>query len=98
MHADGLLDFLNDRLKLDCPLFFLSSQAKVGVRTQDTLFLVAAKLGLAASSLEAAKKEAEEKDQQLQLLQSLLLPDPLPEAIELSLVADTSSCELERIL
>ena len=92
------MDLPNDKLKPDCPVFFLSSQAKDVVRTQDTLFLVASKLGLAASSLEAAKKEAEEKDQQLEILQSLLLPDPLPEAIELSLVADTSSCELERML
>ena len=68
------------------------------VRTQDTLFLVAAKLGLAASNLEDAKKDADEKDLQLELLRSLLLPDPLPEVIELSLVADTSSCEPERIL
>ena len=52
---------------------------------------------MATSDLEAARQEAEEKEKErekhIDLLQAVLLPDPLPKAIELSLVADTSSCE-----
>ena len=69
------------------------SQAKDGVRTQDTLYMVAAKLGLAVSGMEVARKEADDKEQQLELLRAVILPDPLPEIIELSLVAESSSCE-----
>ena len=74
------------------------SQPKTGTRTQDVLLMVAAKLSLASSGQEGSNREIAELRRTNQLLKAVLLPDPLPRAVQLSLVADSSSCEMLRNL
>ena len=90
----GLAAMHPDAVKLLSLCFAM--QAKEGVRTQDLLYMVAARLNMTASTLEGSQRELAELGKRNRLLKAVLLPDPLPRAVQLSLVADSSSCKQRR--